>query len=295
VPEKLTSIDDLKHHLGAHGNIKGLLRHASVVARLDSFLEDLNTESTPLKVNFTLNTPRTNSLFHPSSIGSATGKSLCGKYAIGCSRRLYYDYIGAESTEVIEPRTRRIFDTGSAVHAQLQAYLTEIANRSMGSEKFQDEARMDPKNSEFADEYDIVGSTDGIYEVLLPDAVRFGIEFKTINDAGYQKTSSAHQEHLMQGTVYQRCLDLPLMVFVYYNKNDSSLAEFVQIYDERRWEAIARKLNMVREAAIKEEPSPQEAGWHCSQCKYKAICKPPKMARNEGAKLFKANRRKTNG
>jgi len=275
--------------------MKGLLRHISVVARIDAFLEDLNAEaSSPMQVKFLLNDHRKSNVFHPSSIGSLTGKSLDGKYPVGCARFLYYDYTGAESEGSTEPRLRRIFDTGSAVHGQLQAYLAEIARRSGGTEEFTPEAFFDPDHNEVADAFDIAGSTDGIYLIHDPVQIRFGVEFKTINDAGYQKTSGPHQEHLIQGTVYQKCLDLPVMVFVYYNKNDSSMAEFVQIYDERRWDAIAQKLDMVRDLALKREEPGREDGWHCMNCKYKAVCKPPKRSRAAAVAstpVFKKDRR----
>lgn len=289
----LLSIEDVER-----GFPKELLRYASVVARIDSFLEDLNSEpATPMEVAFKLNDHRKGKIFHPSSIGSQTGKSLCGKYPMGCARFMYYDYVGEKSEGAIEPRVRRIFDTGSSVHAQLQSYLEEIARRSGGTEEFVKEAFFSPDSNEWADRYDIAGSTDGIYIINEPDQVRFGLEIKTINDAGYQKTSSPHPEHLMQGTVYQRCLDLPIMVFLYYNKNDSSLAEFVHVYDERRWEAIVKKLAFVRDCAFRQaDPPDREDGWHCMSCKYKGACKPPKRSRaSAGASMFTTSRRKGNG
>jgi CRISPR/Cas system-associated exonuclease Cas4 (RecB family) len=277
---QLLTIADLQKYEGKQDDLRKLLRQVSVVSRLDAFLEDLNSEpNAPMPVAFTLNSHRAQKCFHPSSIGSLTGKSLCEKYPMGCSRILYYDYVGADSEGAIDPRLRRIFDTGSAIHAQLQAYLMEIAHRSDKAEDFMPEAFFSPEISQIADQYDISGSTDGIYKILKPDRIHFGIEIKTINHAGYEKTTSPHPEHLIQGTVYQKCLDLPVMLFVYYNKNDSSIAEFVQVFDEKRWEAITRKLDYVRDHALREEEPSREDGWHCSTCKYKAICKPPKRSR----------------
>ena len=260
---------------------KRLLGLATVIARIDSFLEDLNvTPIATLPVAFNLGGPRRTDIFHASTIGSFSGKSLCGKYSMGCSRQMYYDYTGAPAEGAWEPRMRKLLDTGSAVHAQLQAYLEIISADSDGAEEFTPEADINPDENPIAQTMDMSGHTDGIYRVISgEDTVRFGLEIKTINDAGYKKTSGPHPEHLIQGTVYQKCLDLPLMVFLYYNKNDSSVAEFVHVFDERRWEAIVKKLNMVREHAYREVPPEQESGWHCSNCKYKVVCKPPRKGR----------------
>ena len=273
---ELTKIEHLSNKFP-----KRLLSLASVITRIDSFLEDLNVEPLDtLPVRFDLGGKRRTGIFHASTVGSNSGKSLCGNYHIGCGRQLYYDYTGAPSEGAWEPRMRKLLDTGSAIHAQLQAYLEIIASKSEGTETFTPEADINPDKNPIAQQMDLSGHTDGVYQVTLtPDKVRFGIEIKTINDDGYKKTSGPHQEHITQGTIYQKCLDLPLMVFLYYNKNDSSVAEFVQIFDERRWEAIVAKVNMVRECAFKEVMPEQESGWHCSNCKYKGICKPPRRGR----------------
>ena len=85
------------------------------------------------------------------------------------------------------------------------------------------------------------------------------------------------------------------MVFLYYNKNDSSVAEFVHVFDERRWDAIVKKLDMVRDHAFREVPPDQEAGWHCSNCKYKGICKPPRRGKASNAKTAATFRSRKRG
>jgi len=266
---KFMSIEDIQK-----GYPKEILNHISVVSRIESFLEDQNVTPNPIDITFRLNDYHNSNYFRPSGLGNKTGKSLCGKYPIGCACQLYYDYIGAPSTGLIEPRLRRIFDEGSAIHAVLQGYLSTFAALTSGDEDFNPEARINPNHNTIADMYDISGSTDGIYTIHVPLQIRFGVEFKTINDEGYKKTNGPHAEHLIQGTVYQKCLDLPFMIFVYYNKNDSSIIEYVQIYDEHRWEAIVKKIQYVQEHAILKTPPNKEDGWHCNQCKYKKICGP---------------------
>lgn len=271
---------------------KRLLNLATVLSRIESFLEDLNVDPIEeMLFSFDLGQHRRREIFHASTIGTLSGKSMCGKYPMGCARVLYYDLIGAQSEGAIDPRLRRIFDTGSAIHAQLQGYLSVIADRSEGEFTFVPEVVISPDHNDIADLMDISGHTDGDSTVIVnDDKVRFLLEIKTINDAGYKKTSGPHPEHLMQGTVYQKALDVPLIVFLYYNKNDSSMAEFVHEFDPRRWDAIVDKLEMVREAAIKEEPPSREPGWACSTCKYKGICKPPRRGRGRDDKTVSAFR-----
>lgn len=265
---------------------KHLLSLCSVVDRIECFLEDMNIDPAALEAEFSLGSlGRRTHIFHASSIGNQSGKSLCGKYPMGCGRELYYSLVGEESKGAWDPRVRRILDTGTAVHAQLQAYLTEIAERSDGAFEFHPEVDINPDNNEVADRYDISGHTDGDCRAReKDDIVRFLLEIKTINDAGYQKTTGPHPEHKVQGTIYQACNDVPVIVFLYYNKNDSSLAEYVHLFDADIWEAITTKLDYVRAEAVAGEKPGQEVGFQCRRCSYKTVCKPP----NKRAQVSKA-------
>jgi CRISPR/Cas system-associated exonuclease Cas4 (RecB family) len=279
---KLVSIKDLEQRY------KQMLGEVTVVNRIESLLEDMNL--TPHKIVGQIelgSTGRRTHVFHASMIGELSGRSLCGKYPMGCGRKLYYSYIGEPSEGAIEPKLQRIFDTGTAIHTQLQSYLGEIAQRSEGEFEFTPEADISPDNNKVADRMDISGHTDGIITVHVPDlTVRFGLEIKSINDNGYKATKGPHAEHIMQGTVYQACLDLPVFLFLYYSKNDSNMAEFIHPFDKLRWQAIVDKLTYVQEMAMKKEMPPREVSYQCSTCRWKKTCKPPKSGRPNMTKLF---------
>ena len=284
---KLTSIADLK------GMQRGLLKEVTVVNRIEALLEDMNLAPAKLCAEFGMgDATRRTHIFHASMVGSLSGNSLDGKYPMGCGRQLYYSYTNAESEGAWEPRMRRVLDTGSALHAQLQAYLHEVAKRSNGNERFEDEVDVDPEINEIADQLDLSGHLDGIYKILKPTPIRFGIEIKTINDNGYKNTRGPHGEHIMQGTIYQACMDLPVMLFIYYNKNDSSLAEYVQVFDPHRWEAIKEKILLLKQKAITKELPDQEVTFACNNCRYKGLCKPPKRMRGAAVQqLFRTKSR----
>lgn len=260
---------------------KDLLQHIVIKDRIEAMLEDMNAEPVEMRGELRIgDADRRKNIFHASEIGRITGKTLDGKYPMGCGRSLYYGYIGAKSENSFEPRLRRIFDTGSGIHLQLQMYLHHYAKTHKKTDKFQDEVAINPENNAVADRYDISAHMDGLYEVTIPILhARTGLEIKSINDEGFKATKGAHQEHIIQGTVYQACLDLPIMTFLYYDKNDSSLAEYVQVFDEDRWRAITEKLDYVRACAIEGTPPPQEVTFGCRNCKYAKICKPPKSNR----------------
>ncbi|CAB4131724.1 hypothetical protein UFOVP276_102 [uncultured Caudovirales phage] len=274
---------------------RSLLQHIVIKDRIESLLEDMNLE--PLQMHGELHigdAKRRENIFHASEIGSLTGKTLDGNYPMGCGRALYYGYTGASIERSFDPRLRRIFDTGSAIHLQLQLYLAAYAKKHKKTEKFEDEVKICPENNPMADKYDISAHMDGLYEVNTPVShIRAGVEIKTINTDGFKGTSSPHAEHMIQGTVYQACLDLPVMIFLYYNKNDSSLAEYVMEFDDHRWCAIIDKLDYVRDCAMSKKEPKQEIGFGCKNCKYAKICKPPGKTRSPLAStVFRSNKRK---
>jgi CRISPR/Cas system-associated exonuclease Cas4 (RecB family) len=268
----LISIDDLKNEY------KPLLKEVTLSSRIDSLLEDMNIEKVSMKGEIDMSSGgRRTHVFHASMIGEDSGKQ--DGYPIGCGRKLYYSYVGAPSEGAIPPKLRKIFDTGTAIHTQLQSYLSALAIRSEGMITFTPEAGVAPNNNPVADKYDISGHTDGIVTIETPKGtVRFGLEIKTINDKGYKGTKSPHGKHITQATVYQACFDLPVFLFLYYNKNDSTIAEFVHVFDKKRWKAIQARLDSVRTAAMDERPPEREMSYQCSTCNWKTICNPPRKS-----------------
>lgn len=290
--DRLMTIADLKTCS------KKVFQEITVVNRIESLLEDMNLGSCSMSDQLVIgDMVRRTNVFHASEIGRTTGKSPSGQCPMGCARALFYSYTNAPAEGSWTPRNRRILDTGTAIHSQLQMYLMEAAKRRKKTETFEKEAGISPETNPVADVLDISGHTDGIYTITLPHLeVRFGIEIKSINDTGFKATKSVHQEHAVQGTIYQACLDLPVMLFLYYNKNDSNMAEFIQVFDPSIWEEIKSKVNEVRECMYKNVLPLQEVGFGCKTCKYKAICKPPQRARGPMlSNAFRTNRPTTEG
>jgi len=260
---QLRSIEDLKS-AGAD-ELKEALSNVQVISRLEAYLEDINLKPSGRKL----------CVFSASELGSKGGISPCGNYPMGCARMLYYRYIGEPPESRIDPRLRRIFDTGHAVHGQLQGYLGKLA-KELG-DVFVDEATFNEDTSPVAAQYEIDSTTDGIYSVKTPNLdLRFGIEIKTMKAELFKGLNKPSPENVIQSHVYMACLDLPAMTIVYYNKNDSTMMEFLIPFQQEIWDSIAEKIVYVRKCAVDEKPPEREAGYHCNTCRYKHVCKPPK-------------------
>lgn len=239
-------------------------KQVTLLHRLDGLLEDLNLKDSG----------RRRGIFSPSSIGHSSGKSLCGKYSMGCGRKLCYEYKDdVEKRGRIKPRIRRIFDTGSAVHLQIQGYLADLAEEE--GDIFECEVPAFPETSEVGDLFDIGGTSDGIWTVLTKDKIRFGVEIKSMKHELFEKLTRVKPEHLVQGTVYCALLDIPFMLYLYYDKNDSNWLEFPVPFNEDIWNAVVEKLTMVRDHALSGTMPPREITFFCEKdCPYAYHCKP---------------------
>ena len=259
------------------------LQEVTLIPRIEALLEDMNTESICMKGELEIgDKTRRTQVFSASEVGLKNGHSLCGKYTMGCGRYLYYSYTGAHGTRNWEPKFRRILDTGSAIHVQLQLYILECAKR----EGFKAEIEVDGDPD--TNPWSLSAHMDAQIAIATPEVkVRFGVEIKSIGDDGFKVTSHIHDHHATQCTIYQKLFDLPAILALYYNKNNSLMAEFTKTFDADRWKAIEDKLEMVRMHSLMGEPPPYEVSYECNSCKYKAICKPPrKTSAADTRKLF---------
>jgi len=265
---KIQTIKDLED--ADEETIRRAITKAQVIPRIFSHLDDLNLKPHSKRMG----------VFSASDIGSKGGKSLCGKYVMGCARVMYYRYCGVEPKQNIDPRLRMIFNTGTKIHEQLQGYLHKVARASEDTEVFVDEVHFDERTPGPAMDLDIDSTTDGIWAVRAEgDEIRVGLEIKSMKKELFDKLNGPGPEVITQAQVYMGCLDLPMMCILYYNKNDSIMAEYFITFDKDHWEAIKQKIYFVRRHAVDGEEPPREDGFHCRTCRYAHVCKPPRRGR----------------
>lgn len=221
---------------------------------------------------------------HPSQIGK-------------CIKNLWYCCNGytAQMEEHIEPRLRLIFDIGHAVHDMFQRYGKQGA--WCESAHYRKEVKMDPDTKAFdgtpalpiAEQYWLKGACDAVIDRYLLKAVpglgdvaiRLAHEYKTINSSNYQKLTRPKPEHKFQATIYAAVFDLPLVVYLYLNKDNCHMADFPVPFDTLIWNEIVQKVEKVQhytnisEAPPWEETSAVKNQQECMECGYRKLCAPP--------------------
>lgn len=193
-----------------------------------------------------------------------------------CLLKVWKEMNGEESREMIEPRVQLIFDLGHAVHAMFQTYGLQGA----WGPHYKPEIAVNADHQQLADELWIEGHADAenilriddipgcpyIYEVGLVH------EYKTISSKQFESLTKPKPEHKEQATIYSAVLNRPVVVYLYFSKNDQNLADFPVVFDPPTWERVRGKCVTLLDHYHRQVPPPGMTGYHCKDCGYLFNC-----------------------
>jgi CRISPR/Cas system-associated exonuclease Cas4 (RecB family) len=188
--------------------------------------------------------------------------------------------------DYIEPYLQMTFDHGHGLHDQYQGY----GKRGAWGKHYVPEVPIDPDAGDLpiAEAFWIRGSVDAIlapYIINVPGlgdvSLRVIHEYKSIKDSEYDALKSPKVDHKWQATIYARVFDIPLVVYLYINKDSNKLKDFPVPFDFTMWEYIEKKIAAVQYYVERKEVPPWEATSavhkprECEQCPYLRMCNPP--------------------
>ena len=140
-------------------------------------------------------------VFYASSLGNP------------CDRYLYLHYNDLLPQKEIGPQLQSIFDTGKIAQDKYMSYFQKMGVLLACEVKAKEEV------------IPISGRADFI--IKLPNADRFIIELKTINNSGFAKLTKAKSEHAVQLLYYLHMLDVPFGAVLYENKDNQKRKRFI--------------------------------------------------------------------
>lgn len=192
-----------------------------------------------------------------------------------CLRRIYWQMEGREETERFEARTLLIFDIGHAVHDMLQGY----GKKGAWGPVYSPEARVSENLQPFAAELMVEGSADAENILTIddiPNAPIFEVglvhEYKTINSKAFEKLTRPKPEHKRQATIYAKMLNRPVVVYLYFSKNDAALADFPVEFEPEVWAPLEDKCRYLVDLYEKQHPPQTDTGHHCLECGFFSSC-----------------------
>lgn len=208
---------------------------------------------------------------HPSQVASS------------CLLKIWNEMKGIPQESSHEANTLFIFDLGSAAHDMLQ----KCGDGGAWGDYYKKE--IDIGETEVAQHYRIEGHADADNIIVigeLPDHPIYEVgvvhEYKTINDNGFQSLKGKPKpQHVQQATIYSRCLNRPIVCYLYLNKNNSNMADFPIPYNPQIWEHLEKKLVSLNGYYLSDTPPPANVDYDCRQCGYMSTCEAYKAAREK--------------
>lgn len=234
-----------------------------------------------------IHTPRDSRDIHPSQITK-------------CIKKIWFDCTVSDqvdpdgdpipfyvySEEYVDPYLQMIFDIGHGIHDQFQTYGLKGAWGPAYS--VETEINPDAGDLPLAEVFWIRGSVDGLltpYIIQVPGIGEVGVrvihEYKSINDNGYTNLKSPKVDHKWQATIYSMVFNVPIVVYLYVNKDSMKLADFPVPFDFQLWQTIEQKIEKIqyyvdgRKVPPWEETSAVLKPKECESCPYLRLCNPP--------------------
>lgn len=218
--------------------------------KLETFLDSLNNAKSSRETH----------VLHPSELSTTQ-----------CDRYLAYELKGVEAREFIEPKLRRIFDTGHVYHDLIQSTLR---NNIPG---FTFEVKAKDKKLR------ISGHCDGV----INGEKRIGVEIKSINFNGFNDLKKAKTEHEAQATIYGVTLELEEVHYIYVCKETGNTKVFPTQINRAAWHKMARRAENVIGCVNEGMLPPQiDKDYICKACKYAWVCK-PELTTTQKTRMFR--------
>ena len=200
-----------------------------------------------------------------------------------CARAIAYQLHYPDKLTPLGWRARMTFRLGDLIEQDLKDAL-----KSYESKYFD---LFLPRNGEPQEECkltiagkEIIGHIDG-RAVKKDDGTQWIVEFKSINDRGYQRVLKGDIGHSYECTAcfYMKALDIPNELFIFYNKNTSANVEVACHFEPKTWNEVDTRftsvINSTPDYLPEREYQPDKKGklpWNCCHlyCSAFHLCYP---------------------
>lgn len=213
--------------------------------------------------------------------------------SMNCIRNMYFQVMGAKQDEEETSYTLiGICNSGSDTHQRIQQAVLDMESNGMQCNYINVADYVRSRNLEHLD---IVKEPDfegGDYETKLYDKSRnisflcdgiikykgryYILELKTESSGKFMSRKGVDPKHYNQGIAYSTIFDIPNVIFVYINRDISSMKAFLFTPTEEQRQNLLNKIAECDKYVAMNEvpPMPEDAGPKlCDYCGYKTICK----------------------
>jgi CRISPR/Cas system-associated exonuclease Cas4 (RecB family) len=213
-----------------------------------------------------------------------------------CYRKIIYSYLRVEPDTKIEPKTKRIFDTGDAYHDMMKEWvkgagiLIEYKDPKTG--KLPINKYSGKPDSEFPIVVTELGIKKGkIDAILLVNGQLWIGEFKSMKDEKFHVLKAPQDDHQIQANTYvhlfEHCLargdykhikelaghtEVQGVIYLYIDKDNSEIKEYVLPKSDEGFEIVVEKIARIMKYVTDKE-LPPKTEHYCYFCSYNRKCK----------------------
>lgn len=178
-----------------------------------------------------------------------------------------------------DARVMRIFEHGDYTHMRIMSALFSIGAVKAIEVALQNEL--------------LHGRADGIVTVNNEPYV---LELKSINSFGFKKLEQPKKEHVKQLMLYLHYFNIQKGIFLYENKDNQDLKEYMIEYDKQTAEQLISEMQTLKHFIENNILPPMPLGleeWECQYCDYSEECR-KRMNESRGIVTVKESAEKEN-
>lgn len=195
---------------------------------------------------------------------------------LSCDRRIWFDTTNTEKRTPKNWRQEMIYLLGNIIHRALQDFGHKGA---FGTTSYVDEQQVSKEMHERAALYDIEGAADAVATIRIENTpmqkaynVSIMHEYKSASGQSFSGTRRAKPDHLKQASTYAWVLNLPLIVFLYVNKETGEMVDFVEPFNPSVWGLVETRIQSLMPFIREGRPPPAFPSADCRECGFRWTC-----------------------
>jgi CRISPR/Cas system-associated exonuclease Cas4 (RecB family) len=192
-----------------------------------------------------------------------------------CLLRIYNEMSEKQAFRTVEARSQLTFDLGKYIHDMFQSY----GRRGAWGPKYNWEVKINAELQQLSADLMLEGSADAENYLLIDDVspttayeLKIIHEYKSIKKENFEKLTRPKPEHREQAMIYCKALDAPVVVYLYFNKNDSTMVDYPVQFDHALWAKLETKARVLVDYYNREVVPEGTPGFYCNDCAYAYDC-----------------------
>lgn len=159
---------------------------------------------------------------------------------------------------------------GKILHKTYQKAFKQAA--ASGLFTFDDEVSI--HDADIAKQLMLEGRCDGVFGF---EGLNLGLEMKSLDHSTFCNIRDPHEDHLLQASVYQKCLGLKAMWFIFISRKTFTETHRIVSIPDSYWTSMRMRASVVLEHELQDLLPPGTDQLRiCTMCGFNPICPDPK-------------------